>query len=133
MRHYHEYGTARPSRQGQGRKSDRRWIFGGEGGKVSLTLLEGIKDAGDCEDLLIEVWSEFLIQSPTSPAYRSAVAQLQYTRKLLSSLARQQDEAARDAFYTTASLRHGAHQLVFTDETARDDRTLNRRYAYGYS
>ena len=37
---------------------------------------------------------------------------------------------ARDKFLLAVLQLHGPHQLVFTDETARDDRTLNRRYGY---
>lgn len=133
-RKYHrEHGTARESKQGQGKQNDARWVFAGPDGRAQLDLLESVKQAGDAEDLLREVWAEFLATSPKAPAYRTlcdAVARLEYTRKRLSSLAREQDLLARNHFVLRVGTRHGAHQLVFVDETARDDRTLNRRYGY---
>jgi biotin operon repressor len=133
LRHHRETGEPRESRRGQGKTNDIRWIFAGDGGPARLSLLENVKEAGDAEDLLKEVWTKFLEVSAEEPAYRTlcdAISKLEYTRKLLSSLAREYDEHARDKFLLAVLQLHGAHQLVFTDETARDDRTLNRRYGY---
>ena len=113
LRHHHETGEPRESRRGQGKTNDIRWIFAGDGGPARLSLLENIKEAGDAEDLLKEVWTKFLEVSAEEPAYRTlcdAISKLEFLLAVLQL--------------------HGAHQLVFTDETARDDRTLNRRYGY---
>ena len=133
LRHYHATGEARSSQQGKGKKGDRRWVFAGANGQQQLDVLQNVKEAGDAEDLLKEVWTEFLQHSRESPAYRTlceALAQLEYTRKRLSSLAREFDEQARNKFLLAVQQLHGPHQLVFMDETARDERTLNRRYGY---
>jgi predicted DNA-binding transcriptional regulator YafY len=60
LRHYRETGKPRESGHGQGKKNDIRWTFAGDGGPAQLSLLEGVKEAGDAEDLLKEVWTKFL-------------------------------------------------------------------------
>ena len=115
-------GEPRPSFQGQGKTDDKRWIFSGPNGTMNLEKLREVKEAGDAEDLLKEVWVEFLKHSPETPAYRTlcnAVAILQYTRKLLSSMARERDQHARDNFLHRVQLKHpNPKQYVFVDEMA---------------
>jgi len=132
-RHFQRTGEVRESRQGQGRKDDVRWVFAGPRGEVQLRLLDQIKDAGDAADLLKEVWAEFLVKSPADPSYRTlcrSVCALEYTRKLLSSYAQERDEHARNDFLHRLQRDHAVCELVFCDETAQDDRTLNRRYGW---
>ena len=121
LRHYHATGEARESQQGKGKTGDCRWIFAGANGQAQLDLLENIKEAGDAEDLLKEVWTEFLQHSTAYRTLCDAIAQLEYTRKLLSSLAREFDEQARNKFLVAVLQRHGPHQLVLMDETAREE------------
>ena len=126
-------GIMHEAEQGCGKADDQRWFFAGSRGAQNLAILERVMEAGDAEDMLIECWAEFLKHSPSSPAYCTlsrAVAKLDYTRKLLSSMAREQDQWARDDFLQKVQQLHGPSQLVFADETHRDDRTLNRRYGY---
>ncbi|GBC10714.1 hypothetical protein RclHR1_09850003 [Rhizophagus clarus] len=58
------------------------------------------------------------------------------TRKKLTKLAREKNELLRSAFISKIGSQYRPDQLIFIDESSKDERTLNRSYGYsnrGYS
>ncbi|GBB93508.1 hypothetical protein RclHR1_21840002 [Rhizophagus clarus] len=52
------------------------------------------------------------------------------TRKKLTKLAREKNELLRSAFISKIGSQYRPDQLIFIDESSKDERTLNRSYGY---
>ncbi|CAB4482582.1 unnamed protein product [Rhizophagus irregularis] len=75
----------------------------------------------------IEVQSGKHISIPT--LWRS-LAYCRIIRKKLHKIAKERNELLRSAFMARIGIQYQHEQLIFLDESAKDDQTISRRYSY---
>jgi transposase len=117
------------SRQGKRQRDPANTVMSNE---VCMLLLERVTLLDD-ESMLTEIHEDFMgthgVEVSLSTICR-AMARLGFTRKKLHRLALECDRRRADQFYADVTLNYSAPQLLFLDETSKDDRAFNRSFGY---
>ena len=120
--HWWETGVARKPRQGQGKRSDRRWVFAGADAATNLLQLERAYGAGASDDFVSDIRARYLDSRGGGKPALTTVAtalrvKLDYTSKGLSKRARERDGPRCDRWIARMNRTYKARQLVCIDET----------------
>ncbi|CAB4442179.1 unnamed protein product [Rhizophagus irregularis] len=97
-----------------------------------MNILRGIVQT-NADLYLGEIIQEMEVQSGkhvSIPTLWRSLAYCGITRKKLHKIAKERNELLRSAFMAHIGIQYQREQLIFLDESAKDDRTISHRYGY---
>ena len=114
--------TIRKPHQGQGKRSDPRWVFAGPGAATNLLQLERAFGEGECDDFAADIRTRYLESGGAgSPSERTVATALRdrlaFTSKGISKRARERNAARCEAWIARVNQKYTANQIVCIDET----------------